>query len=94
MALVERGQAQPPKGKGRAVLSVRSPSVENLLAGINYDEINLDVLRAFGKALMQDRNRWDVARRGSGLFHAGRLDRNDADRQLRRALASVEGGSQ
>lgn len=88
------GAAPPPKGKGRAVLSVRDPLVENLLAGINYDETNLDALRAFGKTLVRDRSRWHVSRRGSGLFHAGRLNRCDADRQWRRALASMAGGGQ
>lgn len=88
------GDAPPPKGKGRAVLSVRSPLVENLLAGINYDETNLDALRSLGKALVQDRNRWDVARRGSGIFHSGRIARPDADAALSRALASMAGGGQ
>jgi hypothetical protein len=73
---------------------VRDPFVENLLAGINIDGVNLDALRVFGKALVRQRNRWDVSRRGSGLFHSGRIARHDADAALRRALASVAGGGQ
>lgn len=83
------GNATPEKRKAR-VLTVREPLIESLLAGLDFDGVNMDELRAFGKGCWSSRNRWDVSRRRGGLF-GGRLHRADADRALSEALRQVEG---
>jgi hypothetical protein len=90
MAVLERGPAPPPKGKGRAVLSVRDPLVESLLRGLGFEDSDIDDLRRFCKSWVRERNSWDVGRRG-GLFSGSKLDKSDADRALKRALAEIGG---
>jgi hypothetical protein len=70
---------------------VREPSIEHLLRGLSYDG-NLDELRAIGKALWRDRNRFDLDRRRRGLFSGHKLDKAEADRALRQLLAAVDRG--
>ena len=66
--VVVRTGTRPPKEKSRATLSVRSPLVTSLLAGLGVEKDHLEEVHAFGKMLERDRNRWDIARRRAGLF--------------------------
>jgi hypothetical protein len=92
MAVLERGPAPPPKGKGRTVLSVRDPLVETLLAGLGVEAETIAELRHFSKSLVRDRNQWDIRRRG-GLFAAREIPKDAADALLKRELAKLaEGG--
>ena len=85
--------AAPERREGRARLSVRDSLVESLLSGLDYRVENLEEIRAFCKAICRERNRWDIARRGGGLL-SGKLHRNDAERALRRELASLAEGAE
>lgn len=85
------GNATPEKRKGRAVLSVRDPLVESLLAGLGIEADKLGEIRAFCKVMVSRRNRWDIARRRSGLFGSRLLRREDAPRALKAAMAELEG---
>ena len=64
-----------------------------LLVGLNIDEADIAKAREFAKACWSERNRWDVSRRGVGMFGStSRLSRQDADRELRRQFASLDCG--
>lgn len=84
----ERG-SPPKRRKARATLSVREPLVETLLAG-GFDGENVEELRGWCKALVQDRNRWDVNRRRSGIFGTRRLDKAEATRLLTNSIKELE----
>lgn len=85
----EPGNATPEKRKARAVLTVRDPSIESLLAGLDFDGVDIAALRAFSKQCWSSRNTWDVRRRRSGLFGSVRLRREDGDRALNAALREL-----
>ena len=91
MVTQERGHASPPNGKGRAVLSVRSPIVEDILGGLTVDGVDLSPLRSFGKALVHARNAWDINRHRFGIFSRSRQRCADADAALKKALAEIGG---
>lgn len=82
------GDHTPERRKARAVLTVREPFIESLLAGLDFDDVDIEQLRAFGKQCWSSRNAWDLARRRSGLF-GGRLGRAEADRALKFELAKL-----
>ena len=86
------GNATPEKQKARAVLSVREPSIESLLAGLDFDGVNIDDLRTFSKHWWSARNGWDVSRRRSGLFGSRLLRKDDADHALKNALRELARG--
>lgn len=91
----QNGDQTPERRKARAVLSVREPLIETLLAGLGVEGSDLDELRRFCKAWTSDRNRFDIKRRRTGLFGSNRLRLADADRALKLALAEMaEGGEQ
>ena len=86
MVAIKNG-TPPPKEKGRATLSVRSPLVTSLLAGLGIEKDHIEELHAFGNRLVRDRNRWDVSRR-RGLFGTRRLTKNDAERAWSEAFGN------
>lgn len=90
MAASGTGNATPEKRKARATLSVREPLIETLLAGLDIEGAELDDLRRFCKAWTGARNRFDIRRRRTGMF-GRKLDRSDADRALKLALAEIGG---
>jgi hypothetical protein len=69
---------------------VREPLVESLVQGLSVEAEQLHDLRSFCKEWVRDRNRFDIDRRRSGLF--GRIEKDDADRLLKRQLAELEDG--
>jgi len=75
--------------KPRPLLSVRFREIEILVANAG-EGTNLDEVRAFALKLWRDRNDWSVQRGGS-LVNC-RISRRDADRELRRALATLNDG--
>ena len=95
MAVIERSASTERRRiEGTLVLpqSVH-PHVEKILAGLPIDKCNLAELQSFAKACWSDRNRWDVSRRGVGMFGSmGRLTRQDADREFRRQFANLDCG--
>ena len=92
MVAILAGERLTPKEKSRVTLSVRSPLISNLLAGMDI-EGDVNALHAFGKRLVRDRNQWDIERRRGGLFGSGRrLTKADAERAWRKAFASSDGG--
>lgn len=74
------------KKKDRVTLSVRSPLVTSLLAGLGVEKDHMEALRAFANGLLSDRNRFDIERRKSGLFGGGKLSRAAAERAWSRAF--------
>lgn len=84
------GRRCPEKRLGRARLSVRDPDIEKLVAGLHIDETNLDELRQVGKKLWNERCRFDLAKRSSGLFGSRRIDKIEAARLLKRSVAEGE----
>ena len=78
----------PNSGKGRARLTLRDPLVESLLAGL--DDYDLNELRAFCKKIASARNKWDVARRRSGIFGTRQIRPDEASRALKSALAELK----
>jgi hypothetical protein len=83
------GNATPEKRKARVRLTAREPFIESLLAGLDFDGVDINELRAFGKRWWSARNGWDLSRRRSGLFGAKLLRRDDADRALKQELAKL-----
>lgn len=93
MPVLERGTRPPEKREGRAQLTVRDPNIEKLLAGLALEGDDLERMRQFGKFWWRLRNEHDIARRRGGLFSTGRyIDKADADRLLRLALADLQDG--
>lgn len=86
--------ARPQKRKARPALTVGRPIFEQALAGGKFDFPHIMQARAWGNALMADRNRWDIERRRGGLFSGRRLKKADADAALKRALEALEGGAE
>ena len=82
------GNATPEKRKARPRLTVREPFIESLLAGLDFDGVDMDHLRAFSKRCWSSRNTWAVSRR-RGLFGSERLRKRDADRVLKQELAEL-----
>lgn len=74
------------------MLSRRDPLIESLVTGLGVDGVNLDEARAACKALVRDRNRWDIERRRGGLFGSSRLSRDEAAAALSAALAALPQG--
>lgn len=89
MAAILVGERLTPKEKSRVTLSVRSPLVTSLLAGLGVEKDHIEEVHAFGKMLERDRNRWDIDRRSSGLFGGGRLSKDAAERALALAMADL-----
>jgi len=89
-----KGVTRPETRRDRARLSVRDPNVESLLGGLGSEGHNLDELRAFCKNACRHRNDWDISRRRTGLFAAGRIRKADAPAALKKALAALEGGAE
>jgi hypothetical protein len=69
---------------------VRDPLVESLVQGLSVEAEHIQDLRSFCKEWVRDRNRFDINRRRSGLF--GRIEKDDADRLLKRQLAELDDG--
>ncbi len=92
MFALERGPRPPEKREGRAQLTVRDPNIERLLAGLALEGDDLERMRHFGKFWWRLRNEHDIARRRSGLFSTGRIDKADAGRLLQLALADLQNG--
>lgn len=83
----------PERREGRVRLSVRDPQIEKLLAGLNFDNADIERLRRIGKVLWSQRNTWTIARAARGLFAPQRMiDQNAAARMLKAELATLEGG--
>lgn len=79
--------------EGRVRLSVRDPQIEKLLAGLNFDNEDIERLRRLGKVLWSQRNTWVVARAARGLLAPQRMiDQNIASKMLKAQLATLEGG--
>ncbi|MBO9503856.1 hypothetical protein J7348_04390 [Qipengyuania flava] len=89
MAAIMTGGRLTPKEKSRVTLSVRDPSTISLLGGLNIEKEHINDVHAFGKRLLSERNRWDIARRSGGLFGSRRLSKSDAERSLSLALAAL-----
>lgn len=89
MAAIMTGGRLTPKEKSRVTLSVRDPSTISLLGGLNIEKDHINDVHAFGKRLLSERNRWDIARRSRGLFGSRRLSKSDAERSLSLALAAL-----
>lgn len=88
MVAIMKGE-RPPKEKGRATLSVRSPLVTSLLAGLGIERDHIEELHAFGNRLVRDRNEWDIARRRRGLFGTRRnFTKRDAERAWSEAFGN------
>lgn len=93
MVLVRTGEAPPDARKGRVRLTARDPFIENLLAGGDFDGVNLEAIRAFGKALWRSRNEWSIRRAGAGLFGAREIKRPEAERQWQAAFGRKVGAA-
>ncbi|MBA4160504.1 MAG: hypothetical protein C0515_00120 [Novosphingobium sp.] len=72
---------------------MRDPQIEKLLAGLNFDNEDIERLRRLGKVLWSQRNTWVVARAARGLLAPQRMiDQNIASKMLKAQLATLEGG--
>lgn len=82
MAAGAMGNATSQKRSARTVPSVREPLIESLVTGLGIDGEDLEQLRRTCKALVSERNRFDIARRCGGLFGnpGRRLSRSEAER--------------
>lgn len=96
MAVLERVVRSPEMRRERERLSARAPHIEALLKGLNLDVDSIAIARRACNRLWADRNAYDIAKRGTRLFApAGvRLDKGDAERRLKLAIAQLEGGDQ
>lgn len=88
-----RNKTLPPDGKrkGRPILGIKRPSENAQLGGIERDidsRFEAEIQR-FERALYEARNRWDIARRRSGLFGSRLLRKQDADHALNIALREL-----
>lgn len=90
MAPSGTGNATPEMRKARVRLTTREPFIESLLAGLDYDGVDIDELRAFSKHWWSARNQFDIRRRGSGLFGSQLIRKRDANQVLKHLLAQVE----
>lgn len=91
----KEGVRSPEKREGRALLTVRDPQVEKLLAGLNLDGPNMDRVRQFCKTWCRDRNSWSIAQHSRGLFGGGRpLGRQDAGHIWSKAFSEPNGGGE
>ena len=94
MAAILAGGRLTPKEKSRVTLSVRSPLVNSLLAGLSIEGRELNELHAFSNRLVSDRNKWDIERHHGGLFGYGRrFSRADAERAWMAVLTSSNGSA-
>ena len=85
MSAAMTGNAPPEKRKARPVLTGRDPSIEKLLAGLDFDGTDLHDLRQIGKRLWSERNQWDLRRR-RGMFGLGALSVAGAHRAFDHAF--------
>lgn len=93
--MAETPRAHDGRG-GRPILSLKSvepaPESRSQLPGIEQVEDGgfASELQRWTAALWDARNRWDIARRGGGLFGAGRVTRDQAPAMLAKALRALE----
>lgn len=78
---------------GYEILTLRNPAHEDLLRGLSSDFVDLAIARKACKKLWSWRNQFNIAQRGRGMFALSRhIDKADADRLLRLALAELQEG--
>lgn len=91
MAVLDRGKAPPEKRRDRLSLSTWRPRKCSTGGEQTQHSPKLEEAQRWGAAICSARNAWSIQQRANGLADR-RLFKNDAERVLQRALASLGNG--
>ena len=84
----------PKARRGRPILSLQDKRPQECpsFAGVEHSDVteNLDPVQRFEAYLWNERNKFDINKRRSGLFGSRKIGKAEAAKLLRQSLADLE----